>query len=1308
MARAFLTHPITDDSAIGGQIIDGSVSFDRSLAKQHLRYTPSSDGNRRKFTISCWVKRSLATAGSAIMGVWVSNSNRMVLRFFDDGRLNFQYSNNATTKAKYKDVTAWYHIVAAVDTTIASPSADRVKIYVNSVRQELSAQDWTQNQETIMLDNVAHYIGARVSGTDGNVPDSWFDGYMTQFYIIDNQQLLPSDFGYTEGQTGIWRPKKYEGTFNTHSFYLPLDGSGKLGKDQFNNNDWASYNVEATISLDKATGGFPILNTNNSGTIAHPGLRNDPFGSYCVLAAPFSHNGSGSVGADRSNELNPSSTTKTITNGDAAGTGTYYNFYGGSMQFDGTNDYMTIADSDDFHFGAGDFCIECWVKPNSVSGSRRIFSQKQASESPDASLIFRTDNTKFNFYFQTGGGSDRIYLNSGVKDLVQYEWYHLAATREGNTFRTFVNGEIDQTGTYAGTMPNITDAVQIGRRENNSEFWSGQMQDLRIYKGVAKYTSNFVPAATNPHIVSDTPSGSAVTRKFKPNPCGSGYFDGNGDYLSLASTSDFDFGTGDFTCEIFFRCRGWSNSPYLFDFRTTGGSESGSIVTYINNSGTATFWYNGSNRVTSNYKMPLNCWVHLAVVRSSGTTKMYIDGVAQSSTYSDSNDYGDGGRPLFIGVRRNSGSSYNSQSWNGELSNARIVKGTAVYTSNFIPPKKPLEAITNTKLLCLQSTDNLTKAAIKPGTISVTNAYPHNINPFDNDTIGQESNYATLNAYWGYGYNSTFTEHGSKVSIPASNTYGRASSTISATKGKYYWEVTYTTPGDNGNYLYVGVGCISGRSSPYYGVRGADGEKGSSYGNSGGTNLRFGQNDVIGVYMDLDNGKWYVATNGEFQDAGNGVGNPELGTGYVHNNLRIPYYTVGSTATQYGDTDDGLGAYFWNATSGAAQVFHVNFGQKPFKYPPPDGYKTLSVNNLPKPSIPRPSKHFNTLTYTGNGATSGHHITGLQFAPDFVWIKNRGTTYDHMIYDTIRGVGNYLESSTNDAEANGTHMDGFLSNGFSVGNGSSSNRTNYNGNTYVGWCWKGGGSAVTNNDGSVASQVSANVEAGFSIVTYAGSGVRTVGHGLSKRPEMIIMKGRNVSDQWTIGHTYMNNAVSSWNYGLSFGNGSIQNNANFWNDTHPTDTVFTRGSWNAGYNMVSYCFHSVEGYSKVGWYIANANGNGPYVHCGFRPAFVMVKNEDNGGEEWVMYDNKRVTPTVNNVGSPNGATLYTGHNYAESDGNAYTGGNSRNVSFFSTGFKITDTGNPLNKPSDEGNHHIFFAIAEQPLTTQFGSQSNAQ
>ena len=161
-------------------------------------------------------------------------------------------------------------------------------------------------------------------------------------------------------------------------------------------------------------------------------------------------------------------------------------------------------------------------------------------------------------------------------------------------------------------------------------------------------------------------------------------------------------------------------------------------------------------------------------------------------------------------------------------------------------------------------------------------------------------------------------------------------------------------------------------------------------------------------------------------------------------------------------------------------------------------------------------------------------------------------------------------------------------------------------------------------------------------------------------------------------------------------------------DTAPTTSVFSFNTGSDDQDYISYCWSEIKGFSKFGSYVGNANNDGPFIYCGFRPAFVIVKNEDNSGEELVAYDNKRVTSTVNNVGSPNGATACMGHNYVEGDGNAGTGGNSRNVSFFSTGFKITDTGNPLNKSSDEGNHHLFYAVAEQPLTTQFGSQSNAQ
>ena len=213
---------------------------------------------------------------------------------------------------------------------------------------------------------------------------------------------------------------------------------------------------------------------------------------------------------------------------------------------------------------------------------------------------------------------------------------------------------------------------------------------------------------------------------------GSVRFDANGDYLSLASTSDFDFGTGDFTLELYFRCDGYGNTPYMLEFRASGGYEAGSIVCYVQSSGEAVFWHNGSNRVISNSVITLSKWTHIAYVRHSGTTKMYIDGVAQSQTYTDTNDYGDGGRPLLIGVRRHSGSTLDNQSWDGELSNVRIVKGTAVYTSNFTPSSTPLTNITNTKLLCCQTIRSATEAAVSPGSITVNGGCaPTSMNPFD-------------------------------------------------------------------------------------------------------------------------------------------------------------------------------------------------------------------------------------------------------------------------------------------------------------------------------------------------------------------------------------------------------------------------------------------------------------------------------------------------------------------------------------------------------------------------------------------------
>ena len=209
-------------------------------------------------------------------------------------------------------------------------------------------------------------------------------------------------------------------------------------------------------------------------------------------------------------------------------------------------------------------------------------------------------------------------------------------------------------------------------------------------------------------------------------------FDANGAYLSLASSPDLAFGTGDFTIEFWQRCDGYSNSPHQLDFRVDGSNTgtTNSLVIYMDNSGITHFWLNGSIRISARATVPLFQWQHVALVRNSSTTTLYLNGISQG-TYSDTTNYGSSSsnsNPLVIGQRQG---SYASNSWDGRISNLRIVKGTAVYTTAFRPSTAPLKNITNTKLLCCNSSTE-TDATVTPGTITRTGAaFEKSGSPFD-------------------------------------------------------------------------------------------------------------------------------------------------------------------------------------------------------------------------------------------------------------------------------------------------------------------------------------------------------------------------------------------------------------------------------------------------------------------------------------------------------------------------------------------------------------------------------------------------
>ena len=216
MARAFLTHPITDDSALGGSVIERSLRFNND-DNTRLTRTIGSTSNRRTFTYSFWIKRTMKSAEQYVL----YNGHATGVPYFDtrfeanDHQLQFidytgSHAMQLRTERRFRDVGSWYHIVIAIDTTQGTAS-NRAKLYVNGVQEtDFSVETYpSQNHDTGA--NVSGHI--QVLGTLKASTSNDLDGYLAEFHFIDGQQITPSNFGYTEDATGIWRPKKYEGTY---------------------------------------------------------------------------------------------------------------------------------------------------------------------------------------------------------------------------------------------------------------------------------------------------------------------------------------------------------------------------------------------------------------------------------------------------------------------------------------------------------------------------------------------------------------------------------------------------------------------------------------------------------------------------------------------------------------------------------------------------------------------------------------------------------------------------------------------------------------------------------------------------------------------------------------------------------------------------------------------------------------------------------------------------------------------------------------------------------------------------------------
>ena len=498
-------------------------------------------------------------------------------------------------------------------------------------------------------------------------------------------------------------------------------------------------------------------------------------------------------------------------------------------------------------------------------------------------------------------------------------------------------------------------------------------------------------------------------------------------------------------------------------------------------------------------------------------------------------------------------------------------------------------------------------------------------------------NYATLNPL-NAGLSSFTSEANLRMGAPSANLWYTLSSTIPL-KGKVYFEAAMVSSGSPA-YSMVGV------SQSANGVLGYVGSISTGYGydstgnkNNSGSGAAYGaaytNGDVIGVAFDADALTLTFYKNGTTQGLA---------------------YTVSA-----GEYFAGLSTYNQNTA--------INFGQRPFAYTPPTGFKALNTQNLPEPTIKKGNQWFDATTYTGTGASRSVTNAG-GFQPDLVWAKGRNGVYNNVLQDAVRGAGLTLQSDQTAAEVNeGTSgLTSFNSNGFTIGG--SSGGWNANNVAYVAWQWKESASA------------------GFDIVTYTGTGAnRTVAHSLGVTPDMMIVKPRSTTGSWSVYSRI--NAIqrgSDQILALDSTSGSFASSTAF-QSTQPTASSFSVGTSTStngnGTTYVAYLFAEVAGFSKFGSYTGNGSTDGPFVFCGFRPKFVMWKRSNSTGD-WVVIDSERSTF---NSGTK---MIYPHLSNAEVDVGAI-------MDFTSNGFKLRFAGGA--SVNESGGTYIFAAFAEHPFKT---------
>ena len=500
----------------GGYAIERSLRFN-SADSTYLSKSFASAGNRKTWTWAGWVKlAAIADQYGCFLDAGITSGVNNNFRIHPTGVISFRQYNGSTqlvelvTTQLFRDYSAWYHLVLVYDSSNAT-SSDRVRLYVNGERITAFA---TATYPSFNLDSYVNSTYEHRIGT--SVPSSstrHFDGYLADIHFIDDQALDPTSFGEFD-DNGIWQPKRYSGTYGTNGFKLDFaDNSSNtattLGKDTSGNgNNWTPNNLsvlDGLTSVAAASGALPIYNTTDTyGITKGTGTRTDSNSSSIVLALPMDGANNGTTFTDESATIKGSGGAKSITrNGDTKTLTAQSKYYGSSGYFDGTGDWLSTPYDASLTFGSGDFTIEHWINPQRPAGQNSILCGiwDGASTAPQSWIGYLNTTGTYGFIIDVAGTDILIFTSSSA--IPNNQWTHIAVTRSGNTWRLFIDGVLNQTTTNASSISAGSALFLIGTYQNkvSSDYtYTGYIQDLRIYKGVAKYTSNFNPPSSTQNV----------------------------------------------------------------------------------------------------------------------------------------------------------------------------------------------------------------------------------------------------------------------------------------------------------------------------------------------------------------------------------------------------------------------------------------------------------------------------------------------------------------------------------------------------------------------------------------------------------------------------------------------------------------------------------------------------------------------------------------------------------------------------------------------------------------------------------------